>query len=39
MAYGRQLAEAVNRYAAALEKLAATNGEASADNQSSGRAA
>jgi hypothetical protein len=37
--FGRLLAEAVNRYAAELEKLAAANGAASADGDPSGRAA
>ena len=37
--FGRALAEAVNRYAAELEKLAATNGMASAGGEPSGRAA
>ena len=36
---GRQLAEAVNRYAAELEKHATTNHAATADGESAGRAA
>jgi hypothetical protein len=37
--FGRMLAEAVTRYAAELERLAATNPAATADNESAGRAA
>jgi hypothetical protein len=39
VAFGRQLAEAVNRYAAELEKLAAANHATAADLDSAGQAA